>query len=420
MQMILPVLFLHRQTGKRTRRPAMANTAPPLHGLKVLELARILAGPWAGQLLADLGADVVKVERPEAGDETRRFGPPFVPAADGGHLSAAYFHSCNRGKRSITADFETDEGRALIRRLAANADVVIENFKAGSLAKYGLDYASLREVNPRLIYCSITGFGQTGPYRDRAGYDFIIQGMGGIMDLTGAADGEPMKVGVAFADIFTGLYAVIGIMAALRRRDETGAGAEVDMALLDAQTGVLANQAMNYLVSGKAPSRMGNSHPNLVPYQVFPVSDGQVIIAVGSDGQFRKLCAVLGAPALADDPLYATNAARVDNRGRLAPLLAELTACMTRAGLLDALEVRGVPAGPINSLDQVFADPQILARGMKVDLPSAAAKGGVIPAVRTPIVIDGEPMVAGRPSPQLGEHTGDVLGDPAWMRPPRD
>ncbi|MDJ1159528.1 CaiB/BaiF CoA-transferase family protein [Chelatococcus sp. SYSU_G07232] len=390
-------------------------STPPLHGLKVLELARILAGPWVGQLLADLGADVVKVERPGTGDDTRGWGPPFVAAADGSDLSAAYFHACNRGKRSITVDFETAEGQALVRRLAARADVLVENFKVGGLKKYGLDYESLSAVNPRLVYCSVTGFGQNGPYKDRAGYDFMIQGLGGIMDLTGAPDGEPMKIGVAFADIFTGLYATIGIMAALRRRDETGVGGMVDMALLDAQVGVLANQAMNYLVSGEAPRRLGNAHPNIVPYQVFPVADGHVIVAVGNDGQFRKFCAVLGAPGLADEPDFATNKARVANRARLVPALSELTKAKTRAELLAALEAQGVPAGPINTLADVFADPQVIARGMRVDLPSAAAKGGAIPSVRTPIVLDGEAMVAMRPSPRLGEHTDEVLADPAWM-----
>src|SRR5919107_6140911 len=279
----------------------------PLEGLKVLELARILAGPWVGQLLADLGADVVKVERPGAGDDTRGWGPPFIEGAEGEDLSAAYFHSCNRGKRSIAADFETPEGQELVRRLASQADVVIENFKVGGLKKYGLDYESLKQVNPRLIYCSITGFGQTGPYAPRAGYDFIIQAMGGIMDLTGEPGGEPQKPGVAFADIFTGIYAVIGILAALRQREATGEGCHLDMALLDTQTSVLANQAMNYLAAGHLPRRMGNAHPNIVPYGVFPVADGHVIVAGGNNGQFAKFTRVLGEPALARDPRFATN-----------------------------------------------------------------------------------------------------------------
>src|SRR6478735_9147948 len=283
----------------------------PLAGLKVLELARILAGPWVGQLLADLGADVVKVERPGVGDDTRGWGPPFIEAADGGDLSAAYFHACNRGKRSIEVDFDTDEGQSLIRDLALNADVVVENFKVGGLKKYGLDYESLKAVNPRLVYCSITGFGQDGPYASRAGYDFMIQGMGGIMDLTGAPDGEPQKIGVAFADIFTGVYSVVGVLAALRQRDKSGTGAHLDMALLDVQTSVLANQAMNYLASGKTPTRMGNAHPNIVPYQVFPVADGHVIVAVGNDGQFAKFVRVLGHPGLAQDERFRTNMDRV-------------------------------------------------------------------------------------------------------------
>lgn len=386
----------------------------PLGGLRVLELARILAGPWVGQLLADLGADVVKVERPGAGDDTRGWGPPFVPAADGGHLSAAYFHAANRGKRSVAVDFETAEGQATVRRLATHADVLIENFKVGGLAKYGLDWESLRAVNPRLVYCSITGFGQTGPYASRAGYDFIVQGMGGIMDLTGDPEGEPQKIGVAFADIFTGVYSVVGILAALRRRDATGEGGQVDMALLDVQTGVLANQAMNFLASGRAPTRMGNAHPNIVPYQVFAVADGHVIVAVGNDGQFTRFSKVLGRPDLAADPRFRTNADRVRERAVLVPILSALMTGVTRSGLLEALEREGVPAGPINSVADVFADPQVIARGLRLDLPAPAAAAGSIPSVRSPIVLDGEAMAAATPSPRLGEHTADVLADPAW------
>jgi crotonobetainyl-CoA:carnitine CoA-transferase CaiB-like acyl-CoA transferase len=387
---------------------------PALSGIKVLELARILAGPWAGQLLADLGADVVKVERPGTGDDTRGWGPPFVATEGGGDLSAAYFHATNRGKRSVAIDFESAEGQALVRRLAAHADVVIENFKVGALKKYGLDYESLKAVNPRLVYCSITGFGQTGPYASRAGYDYLVQGMGGIMDLTGAPDGEPMKMGVAFADIFTGLYVTVGILAALKRREATGLGGQVDMALLDTQVGVLANQAMNYLVSGVAPTRLGNSHPNIVPYQVFQVADGHVIVAVGNDAQFRRFVTILGAPTLADEPAYATNKARVANREQLVPILADLMRRITRADLLARLEAEGVPAGPINSVAEVFADPQVIARGLRVDLPHPTAAGGAIPAVRAPIMLDGEPQVAKRPSPGLGEQTDDVLQDPNW------
>ena len=391
-----------------------ADAPKPLAGIRVLELARILAGPWTGQLLADLGADVVKVERPGTGDDTRSWGPPFIPAADGGHLSAAYFHAANRGKRSLAVDFEAAEGQATIRRLAAHADVLIENFKVGGLAKYGLDATTLSALNPRLVYCSITGFGQDGPYSHRAGYDFIVQGMGGIMDLTGAPDGEPQKIGVAFTDIFTGVYATVGILAALHRRETTGTGGVVDMALLDTQVGVLANQAMNYLASGAAPRRMGNAHPNIVPYQVFPVADGHVIVAVGNDGQFRRLADVLGLPHLAADPRFATNPARVANRVALVPDLTRATLGFTRHDLLAALERAGVPCGPINTMPDVFADPQVIARGMRVDLPAPEAAAGTIPSVASPIVLDGTRMVAERPSPGVGAQGAEILADPAW------
>ncbi len=386
----------------------------PLSGIRVLELARILAGPWIGQTLADLGADVVKVERPGGGDDTRTWGPPFVEAADGGDLSAAYFHACNRGKRSIAVDFETAEGQAIIRKLASHADVLIENFKVGGLKKYGLDYESLKAVNPRLVYCSVTGFGQNGPYAERAGYDFMIQAMGGIMDLTGAPEGEPQKIGVAFADIFTGVYGVIGVQAALRQRDLTGQGAHVDMALLDTQVSVLANQALNYLVSGKAPRRLGNAHPNIVPYQVFPVSDGHVVVAVGNDGQFRKFCHVLGEPMLADNPDYATNPLRVKHRAPLCARLADMTQSFARDDLLSALEKAGVPAGPINTVADVFADQQVIARAMRVELANPDAATGSVPSVRSPIMINGEAMVAELPSPRLGADTEAVLHDKAW------
>ena len=389
---------------------------PPLAGLRVLELARILAGPWAGQTLADLGADVVKVERPDVGDDTRTWGPPFVAGTDG-DLGAAYFHSTNRGKRSIAVDFETDEGREIVRRLAAQADVLIENFKVGGLARFGLDYASLKAINPRLIYCSITGFGQDGPYAKRAGYDYMIQAMGGLMDLTGAPDGEPMKVGVAVADIFTGVYSVVGILAALQRRAVTGEGGHVDMSLLDTQTAVLANQAMNYLASGKAPRRLGNAHPNLVPYQVFAVADGHLVVAVGNDGQFRKLCGLLGRPELADEPDFRTNPDRVSNRERLVPIVAELIAPWTRDALLAGLEAAGVPAGPINSVADVFDDPQVRHRGMQVSLADEAAAGGTIPGVRTPVILDGVGQVAPRGSPALGAHTDEILAEIGWTTP---
>jgi glutaryl-CoA transferase len=381
----------------------------PLSGLRVLELARILAGPWAGQLLADLGADVIKVERKGAGDDTRGWGPPFVPAADGGHLGAAYFHGANRGKRSIELDFETAEGQRLVKKLAARSDVLIENFKVGGLKKFGLDYESMAKEFPRLIYCSVTGFGQTGPYASRAGYDLMAQGMGGFMSLTGDADGEPTRAGVPIADIMTGVYAVVGVLAALIERDKTGRGTLVDGALVDTQVGMLANQALNYLVSGELPVRIGNAHPNIVPYQVFPVADGHVIIATGNDSQFVKLCNVLGEPSLAQNPDYKDNTGRLAHRNVLVPRLTELCKRLTSADILAKLEAVGVPAGPINNLDQVFSDPQVVHRGIKLDLPSAAAKGGTIPGVRAPLVIGGRPMAHERPSPRLGEHTEEIL-----------
>ncbi len=381
----------------------------PLAGLRVLELARILAGPWAGQILADLGAAVIKVERKGTGDDTRGWGPPFVAAADGGHLGSAYFHSTNRGKRSIELDFESQDGRRIVRKLAARSDVLIENFKVGGLAKFGLDYNSLAPENSRLIYCSVTGFGQDGPYAPRAGYDLMAQGMGGFMDITGTPDGEPMRSGVPVADIFTGVYSVIGILAALAQRERTGRGCYVDTALVDSTVGVLANQALNYLVSGIVPQRIGNAHPNIVPYQVFPVPDGHIIIATGNDSQFARLCSVLGEPGLAQEADYRTNADRLSNRGELIARLSALTRRMSRADLLAKLEAVGVPAGPINDLGQVFADPQVMHRAMRIDPPSTAANGGTIPGVRTPILIDGAPMAAERPSPRLGEHTEEIL-----------
>jgi glutaryl-CoA transferase len=381
----------------------------PLAGLRVLELARILAGPWAGQLLADLGADVIKVERSGTGDDTRTWGPPFVPAADGGHLGAAYFHGANRGKRSIEIDFETAEGQRLVRKLAARSDILIENFKVGGLKKFGLDYQSLAAEFPRLIYCSVTGFGQTGPYAARAGYDLMAQGMGGFMSLTGFADGEPTRAGVPIADLLTGVYSVVGILAAVHERERTGRGTLVDTALVDTQVGVLANQALNFLISGKLPKRQGNSHPNIVPYQVFPVADGHIIIATGNDSQYSKLCGVLGEPGLAQEERYRDNTARLAHREELVARLCELTRRKTSADLLGQLEAVGVPAGPINDLAQVFSDPQVRHRGMQIEPPSPAAKGGKIPGVRSPIVIGGRPMAAERPSPRLGEHSADIL-----------
>jgi crotonobetainyl-CoA:carnitine CoA-transferase CaiB-like acyl-CoA transferase len=372
----------------------------PLAGIRVLELARILAGPWAGQALADLGADVIKVESPQ-GDETRRWGPPFVDYADGGR-DAAYFHSCNRGKRSVVADFRTDEGRQKVRELCAGADVVIENFKRGDLERHGLDAATLRARNPRLVWCSITGFGQTGPYADRPGYDFIVQGIGGIMDLTGEPDGAPQKPGVAYADLFTGLYAVIAIQAGLAARERTGEGSFIDMSLLDTQVAVLANQAMNFLVSGFAPRRMGNAHPNLVPYQTFIVADGEVVIAVGSDAQFRALCALLGIEDLASAPEGVTNAARVSHRTRVVARLQVALVGWRRGELLERLLEAGVPAGPINSVAEAFSDAQVAARQMVYRVSSR--DGETLPAVRSPILMTGLPGPPARAAPRLGEH----------------
>ncbi len=363
----------------------------PLASLKVVELARILAGPWAGQLLADLGAEVVKVERPEVGDDTRHWGPPFAP--DG---ASAYFHSCNRGKQSVAIDLETPQGQAQVRALAGEADVLIENFKVGGLAKYGLDFPSLSALNPRLVYCSITGFGQTGPYAARAGYDFIIQGMGGAMSLTGEPDGAPQKSGIAYADLFTGLYASVAILAALRERDRSGRGAHVDMALLDTQVAVLANQALNWMVSGDVPHRMGNGHANLVPYQAFRVADGEIIVAVGNDAQFERLCGILGLEALALDERFRTNPARVANRQSLLPLLEEAMKDRALREFSAALEAAGIPAGPIHAVDAVFADPQVVHRGLRIE--------GDRPGLASPIVIDGNRQVAQRPAPRLGEH----------------
>jgi len=381
----------------------------PLQGIRVLELARILAGPWSGQMLADLGADVIKVERKGAGDDTRQWGPPFVESTDGGHLGAAYFHAANRGKRSIELDFEDPEGQRIVRKLAAQSDVLIENFKVGGLAKFKLDYASLKDDFPRLIYCSVTGFGQDGPYAKRAGYDLMAQGMGGMMDLTGMPGNPPTRVGVAISDIFTGCYATIGILAALQQRERTGKGAYVDTALVDSTVGVLANQALNFLVSGVMPERIGNTHPNIVPYQEFPVADGHVIVATGNDNQYVKFCNVIGVPELAQNPDYANNTGRLKHRNVLVPQLAAAAKRMTRDDLLSKLEAQKVPAGPINNLQQVFDDPQVKFRGMKLDLPRAEAKGGTIPGVRTPIVIDGWRAASENPSPKLGEHTAEIL-----------
>lgn len=382
---------------------------PPLKGIRVIELARVLAGPWAGQMLADMGADVIKAESPDGGDDTRAWGPPFVESQDGDNLSAAYYHSTNRGKRSITVDLKTEEGRQIVRRLVKTADVVIENFKRGGLEKYGLDYQSLRALNPKLIYCSITGFGQTGPYADFAGYDYIVQGMSGFMSITGEPDGQPMKAGVAVADIFTGIYSVTAIQAALIHTLRTGQGQHIDMALLDVQSAVLANQNMNYLISGKPPVRLGNAHPNISPYEVVPTADGFLILAVGNDGQFKRLCKILGVDAIAEDERYATNKARVAHKLEVRQIVSTETLKWMKRDLLTACESNAVPAGPINSIEEMFADPQIQARGLRIDLE--AADGTVIPGVRTPIVLSETPLRYNRPSPRLGEHQAEVLAE---------
>ncbi|RUZ78050.1 CoA transferase [Mesorhizobium sp. M7A.F.Ca.US.006.01.1.1] len=382
---------------------------PPLKGVRVVELARILAGPWAGQLLADLGADVIKVESPDGGDDTRKWGPPFVMGKDGENLSAAYYHSCNRGKRSIAIDFSTPEGAETVRRLVATSDVLIENFKLGGLKKYGLDYDSLRKINPRLVYCSITGFGQDGPYAPRAGYDFIIQAMAGMMSITGEVGREPQKAGVAISDIFTGLYSVIAIQAALRHAEQTGDGQHVDMALFDTQISALGNQNLNYLVSGKSPVQMGNAHMNIAPYEVVPVRDGHIILAVGNDGQFAKFCAAVGLEDLPADPDFATNPARVANRVKLREHMIEALKVFDRDPLLAKLEAASVPASPINTIGQMFADPQTIARGMRLDLDDG--HGNLLPSVRAPMVMSGTPLVYERPSPRLGEHTQEILAE---------
>lgn len=369
----------------------LASSVGPLAGLKVIELARILAGPWAGQVLADLGAEVIKIEA-AGGDDTRQWGPPFVEPEG----SAAYFHGCNRGKSSVVVDLSTQQGQSKIREFLTSADILIENFKVGGLAKYGLDYATLSALYPGLIYCSITGFGQDGPYAHRAGYDFIIQGMSGLMSVTGEPDGQPQKVGVAVTDIFTGVYATTAILAAVHRRHQTGRGQQIDMALLDVATAITANQAMNYLTTGVAPDRLGNAHPNIVPYQVFDCTDGHIIIASGNDGQYARLCALLDLPGLATDPAYRTNQDRLANREALITKLTEATGRWTKSALLAACEAAGVPAGPINDMAEVFADPQVVARGMQI------APGGV-PGVRTPIRFSEDDLALDRPSPALGE-----------------
>jgi crotonobetainyl-CoA:carnitine CoA-transferase CaiB-like acyl-CoA transferase len=383
-----------------------------LSHITVLDLSRVLAGPWAGQVLADLGAEVIKIERPGAGDDTRSWGPPYLRDTEGNDSAdAAYYLCANRNKKSVTVDFTTAQGQAMVRDLARQADVVLENFKVGGLAAYGLDYDSLRAVNPRLIYCSITGFGQTGPYAPRAGYDLLVQAMGGLMSITGRQDDEagagPQKAGVAVADILTGLYAAIGVLAALTHRERTGIGQHIDLGLLDVQVACLANQAMNYLVSGTAPRRSGNAHPNLVPYQDFPTSDGYVIIAVGTDAQFARLCGVLSLAELAADPRFASNKQRVLNRRELIDTLSAATVNHPTAHWVASLESVGVPAGPINNLEAVFADPQVRARGMRVEMPHPVA--GTVSLVANPLRLSETPVSYRSAPPPLGAQTREVL-----------
>ena len=390
-----------------------------LEGIRVLDLSRVLAGPWCTQTLADLGADVIKIERPGAGDDTRNWGPPFLPTADGREShESAYYLGANRNKRSVTCDIAQPEGQALVRQLAEHCDVFIENFKVGDMARYGLDYASLKAINPRLVYCSLTGFGQSGPYAPRAGYDYIIQGMGGLMSVTGERDdlnGGPQKVGVAVADLFTGMYATVGILAALRHAERTGEGQHLDMALLDTQVAMLANLGANYLVSDQAPGRMGNAHQNIVPYQVFEVApradSGKdfIILAVGNDGQYAKFCEVAGRPDLASEPRFVKNADRVRHRAELVPVLETVMKTRAKADWLSALEAAKVPCGAINSLDEVFSDPQVQARGMVTHWQHPLRAD--LPLVSSPIKLEKTPVRTDRPPPMLGQHTDEVLGE---------
>ncbi|TXS89831.1 CoA transferase [Parahaliea maris] len=384
-----------------------------LDGVRVLDLSRVLAGPWSTQILADLGAEVIKVERPGAGDDTRSWGPPFVEREDG-HRDAAYYFVANRNKRSVALDISQPEGQAAVRQLASTCHILVENFKVGGLAAYGLDYDSLKSVNPALVYCSVTGFGQSGPYAPRAGYDFLIQGMSGLMSITGQPDGSPgaeaIKVGVATVDLSAGLYATIGILAALRHAERTGEGQHVDISLLDCQVSLLANQSQNYLVTGQPPQRLGNAHPNVVPYQVFAVADGHLILAVGNDGQFRRFCQVADIAALADDPRYTSNAARVENRDTLIAALKPVMAKRPAAQWTAQLEAAGVPCGPINTLDQVFDDAHIQARKMRVEMPLGDGDSH-IPLVANPLRLSRTPPSYRQAPPRLGEHTLAVLAE---------
>jgi len=390
----------------------------PLDHIRVLDMSRILAGPWCGQTFADLGAEVIKIERPGVGDDTRSWGPPFMTDRDGNDTDeAAYFLSANRGKKSVTVDITKPAGQDLIRLLVDECDVLLENYKVGGLKKYGLDYDSLIKVNPRLVYCSITGFGQTGPYSPRAGYDFLIQAMGGLMSVTGEAEdkpgGGPQKIGVALSDILTGLYTTIGALAALAYRDKTGRGQHVDMGLLDVTIAAMANQAMNYLVTGKAPTMMGNAHPNIVPYEAYKAADHYIILATGNDGQYQRFCDVAGRADLAEDARFATNRDRVENRGVLGPILRDIIAAQSRSFWLAELEKVGVPCGPINNLEQVFDDPHVQARGARREVEHPA--GGLIPTVANPIRLSESPIQYERAPPALGQHTDDVLADMLGM-----
>ncbi|RDD62754.1 CaiB/BaiF CoA transferase family protein [Ferruginivarius sediminum] len=382
----------------------------PLAGLRVFDLTRILAGPTCTQLLGDLGAEVIKIERPGEGDDTRKWGPPYLKNADGSDSStSAYYLSSNRNKRSLTLDISKQEGQELARRMIRESDILVENFKAGGLKKYGLAYDDVKDIAPRLIYCSITGFGQTGPYSDRAGYDYLAQGMGGIMSLTGEPDDEPIKVGVGIADIMCGMYASSAILAALHSRAQSGEGQHIDLALLDTQVAWLTYEGLNYLTSGEVPKRRGNEHPNIVPYKTMPCTDGYVILAVGNDGQFRRFCEFAGRPELADDPRFATNASRVRNREELYPILDELTRRKSQKEWVDGLSALGVPSGPVNTLDQVFADPQVRHREMQVQMPYDGSQGGKVDLIGNPIKYSGTPVTYRRPPPKMGEHTEPVL-----------
>ena len=390
------------------------NRRTPLGGIRVLDMSRVLAGPWCGQMLADLGAEVIKVERPGTGDDTRGWGPPFLKDREGNDTrEAAYFMSANRGKKSIALDIAKPQGQAICRQLARRADVLLENYKVGDLARYQLGYEDLSSENPALVYCSITGFGQNGPYRDRAGYDFMIQGMGGIMSVTGERDdapgGGPQKVGVAIADLMTGMYSTVAILAALHERNASGLGQYIDMALLDTQVAWLANQNANYLIGGAPPERMGNAHPNVVPYQTFRTRDGDLILAVGNDTQFAKFCTAAGLPELSSDPRFVTNTARIINRSPLIDAIAGRMREKTTGEWIALLESVGVPCGPINRLDQVYADPQVRHRGMKIDVPHPLS--GTVPLVANPIRFSRTPVSYGVPPPLLGEHTEEVLRD---------